>query len=613
MVRKFDKEQWINKKYSSFKNITLNEFRKLKIKPQITLLTVNDIEREAVLKEMANIPGIHCKYSIYHKTQTYYIGRFGSYIAVMVQSSMGTSGPTSATLTTQETLSIWRTPVIVAVGVAMGLKPGNQKPGDVLISKTIQNYNVNKITNKGIIDRSARPLASSILVNRFTNCMEWKYNDSEGNPCKIHSGLIITGGSLVNDPSFTQNLKKNYKDAIGNEMEASGIWSASEKSEFMVHWIIVKGICDWGYEKKDDLQPLAASAAVSLCKTVFSNDTTLEGIVKVQAQSAKKLTRINSLKFYYLRTKYGFSTQHIAAKTGIDEVRIKELESFKYDSFPFDNGAFPVCTNDEIKKIERIINYGRRLLEVKDEPADFMGYLLSFYFKNKLKRPFKQIKAVVFDFDGTLTKSYDKTTTWQRIWVKLGYDVRECNKLHEEFSAKQFDHQKWCDITCEYFRSRGMTKTILNDVASEISLIEGSIPTLKKLNDEGIHLFIASGSIRDVIYDVLGSDNISLFEEIQANRMEFDRNGKLRKIIGTKYDFEGKCTFIEHVAYQLNCNPYEILFVGNSNNDEVAFSSGAVTLCVNPDQTNQYKTNIWNNLISDMHNLKEILNFIDLP
>ncbi len=612
MKKKFDIEIWKAKKYSSFKKITLSEFKKLKIKPQITLLTSNDIEREAVLKEMANIPDNHCKYSIYYKTQTYYIGRFGAYIAVMVKSSTGTSDPTSATLTVQETLSVWKTPVIIAVGIAMGLKTDSQKMGDVLISKTILNYNVNKITTGGIIDRSARPVASSILHNRFTNCMDWRYYDNDGNPCKIHSGLILTGASLYNDRPSTQNLKNTYKDAIGNDMEASGVWSASEKSDFMVHWIIVKGISDWGYDKKDDFQPLAASAAVSLCKTVFSNNTTLEGIVKAQRTSPRGNTRINSLKLYYLRINLGLSTRDVAAKTGISEVRIKEYESFKSDIFPFDYTAFPECSIDKIRKIERVVKYGKKVLEIERKPTDFMGYLLSFYFKNKLKKTFKHVKAIVFDFDGTLTKSNDKTTTWQRIWLKLGYDVEICNNLHGQFSAKMIEHQKWCDITCDYFKRKGMTKNTLNEVASEISLIEGAIPTLRKFKEDGIFLYIASGSIKDVINNVLGLDNTTIFEEIQANRMEFDSNGNLRKIIGTKYDFEGKCTFIKHVADQLNINPYEILFVGNSNNDELAYASGAITLCVNPNQTNQYKANVWNNLINDMNTLKEIANFIEI-
>lgn len=40
---------------------------------------------------------------------------------------------------------------------------------------------------------------------------------------------MITGGALVNNSQFVSELIKEYPDAIGNEMEASGVWAASER------------------------------------------------------------------------------------------------------------------------------------------------------------------------------------------------------------------------------------------------------------------------------------------------------------------------------------------------------------------------------------------------
>lgn len=65
------------------------------------------------------------------------------------------------------------------------------------------------------------------------------------------------------------------------------------------------------------------------------------------------------------------------------------------------------------------------------------------------------------------------------------------------------------------------------------------------MRDNNIHLFIASGSIRDVIVKVIGVNNVHLFEEIKVYRMEFDKNGRLKRIIGTKYNFDGKRDFLK--------------------------------------------------------------------
>jgi phosphoserine phosphatase len=94
--------------------------------------------------------------------------------------------------------------------------------------------------------------------------------------------------------------------------------------------------------------------------------------------------------------------------------------------------------------------------------------------------------------------------------------------------------------------------------------------------------------------------------------MTFDKNGKLEKIIGTIFDFKGKASYIEKIANELNIKPYEILFVGNSNNDQLAYTSGAVTLCVNPILTDPFDEKKWSNTINDMHNLDQILKYINL-
>lgn len=611
MKQKFSHTKWDSLCEPSFKEIDFPQLKRLSIKPLIALAVVNDIEKKAVLSSLKSFPKTHRKYKVVHNKQTYYLGMFGFYPSVVVQSGMGIDGPMDATLTIHETIQTWKINVVIAIGVAMGLKQGKHHFGDVLVSQTIQNYNKNKVIPKSQINRSVRPMSSIPLCDRFKNCSNWQYYDENDRKCNVHLGLIITGGSVVNAPKLAHQLSKKYPDAIGNEMEASGVWAASERED--VHWIVVKGICDWGMEKTDDYQPLAASAAVSLCKHIFKSKMALSGIIKNNTpKSTSNRVKVNSLKLYYYRLENNITTQQLALKTGISEIKLKKLESFNASALKFDHSEFPECTLNEIRKIEKVICNGRRILRIENTSKDYMGYLLSYYFKGKLKQTYTGIKAIVFDFDGTLTKNHDRYSTWQKIWLKLGYTVNDCNELHERFSQNEFSHQEWCNKTCEKFQEKGMTNRILSEVANEISLIEGTIPTLKKMHDNNIHLFIASGSIRDVIVKVIGENNVHLFEEIKANRMEFDKNGRLKRIIGTKYDFDGKRDFVEKVAQALDINTCNILFVGNSNNDQLAYQSGAVTLCVNPDLTDPQNKKIWHNAIYEMQNLNEIMSYVNL-
>lgn len=608
----FNLAKWNSLREPRFQDINYAQFKKLSIKPLIIIVVVNEIEKKAVLSSLKSFKASSSKYKITYNKQTYFLGVFGIVPSVVIQTGMGIDGPRDATLSINEAIRAWKVNVVIAIGVAMGLKHKSQKLGDVLVSQTIQNYNKTKITPNGEIDRGARPTSSILLYDRFKNQSNWKYYDAQNNKCKIHYGLIITGGSVVNHSLRTVQLKVKYPDAIGNEMEASGVWAASEREG--VHWIIVKGICDWGMHKNDKSQPLAASAAVSLCLHVFKSETALNGIVKHKFEVSKHTysTQINSLKLHYFRDYKHLSTSQIALKTGISEIRIKELEAFN-TTIKYDYSEFPKSSPQEIKKLESVVCEGRHILTVEKSPKDYMGYLLSHYYKTRLRQTYNNIKVIVFDFDGTLTNSQRNShNTWQRIWLKLGYSIKDCNNLHEKFSRHEFDHQTWCNITCERFQTKNMTKKILTEVANEIILMEGTIPTLKKLKDNDIHLYIASGSIRDVIINVIGENNVYLFEEIKANNMEFDKNGYLKRIIGTKYDFIGKSEFIERISNSLNINPYNILFIGNSNNDQLAYKSGAVTLCVNPIETDPENKKVWHNTIRNMENLNEILEYIDI-
>jgi HAD superfamily phosphoserine phosphatase-like hydrolase len=614
-MKQFDKLKWQNQEVNSFEEISLKNFKNLVIEPKVAFVTANDIEKDAVLKEMDIFPNVNAKYSISHEDHTYYVAQFGIYPIVMIKlGTMGTTDPDAALLSVYELLNVWKKiKAVIAVGVAMGMKQNKQDFGDVVISKRICNYNVTKLTDDKEIERSSQPIASLMLVNRFDNCNKWKFLRENGTPCKKHIGLVITGASLVDDPEFRNKLVKRFPDAIGNEMEASGIWAACEKMK--KEWIIVKGICDWGVGKTDEYQELAAASAVSLCKQVLSNPSALEETIKGKGKgkSNTQTTRINSLKLYYYREEKGLSTDELSKLTKIPEHKIKSFESFNVSKRPFDKFSFPECTTNEIKKLENILRYGRKVLDVEDKTTDFMGYLLSFYYRKKLRRIYNDIKVIVFDFDGTLTLNQTKArSTWQRIWVKLGYTVNECMELHNQFTNKEFGHPEWCNITCEKFKSKGMTKNILKEVASEMILIPGCIPTLKKIKEQGLLLYITSGSIKEVIEEVLGHENISIFEDFESNKMTFDKNGKLAKIIGTEYDFEGKANYIKKIANDLKINPHEILFIGDDHNDVFVYTSGAVTLCVNPNDADSTNRKKWHNVIYDMQNLEEILKYINI-
>ncbi len=217
------------------------------------------------------------------------------------------------------------------------------------------------------------------------------------------------------------------------------------------------------------------------------------------------------------------------------------------------------------------------------------------------------MKAVFFDFDGTLTTK--SPNIWKAIWRTCGYETTKDSyftELFTKFIKGQISHQKWCDLTCEKFKDKKFDIYKLKDISKQINLIDGLEYFLKELKSQGYSLHIISGNIKQVIHMVLGN-NVKYFDSINANKFEFNEKGNLKKIHGTNYDFEGKAKFIDEYKLKTNSRAEDLYFVGNSDNDEWAYKSGCKTICINPENTDINNSNVWHKVRKNVTNINEIL------
>ncbi len=221
-------------------------------------------------------------------------------------------------------------------------------------------------------------------------------------------------------------------------------------------------------------------------------------------------------------------------------------------------------------------------------------------------------KAIVFDFDGTLTKKRVNGTTWENLWAAIGDTEKTGPRLYAQFHRKEIDYAMWCKLVEAEFQKAGLQKTQLLGIAAQIKLIDGVKETVAFCKKHDIKLYIASGSIDVVIQAVLGEYKAD-FTGISANKMRFNEHGALQALEPTKYDYEGKARYIAKISTKLQVPPQSILFVGNSFNDQFAVQSGARTLCINASRTNPTDAAIWNHQIKECKNLLEILSFIHVP
>lgn len=222
------------------------------------------------------------------------------------------------------------------------------------------------------------------------------------------------------------------------------------------------------------------------------------------------------------------------------------------------------------------------------------------------------MKIVFFDFDGTLT--YTTLNFWKKLWVTLGYDIGEGSyykKLFHDAYAGKITHQRWCDLICKEFRKTGLTAEMLADIANTIDVMDGFDQTMQTLKDRGYTLYIVSGNIKEVIEYNLREKKY-YFDYIFGNEFKFDKNGLLKKIVGTKYDNQGKAKLIKKISKQTKTPVKDIWFVGNGGNDEWVYETGCKTLLINPYDTKKHDDqSVWHKQISNVNNLTQILEIIN--
>lgn len=181
---------------------------------------------------------------------------------VHLRTSAGSMGVSSAGGVLPQAMTVLDAQFIIGAGICFGLKPkaqkaGDQEYGDVLFSTYIQDYETVRLGTE-VKPRGER-LPAGVGLLQAVRIARDTTDQSEFN---IYEGLMLSGQKLVDDESFVQMLRSTYPDAIGGEMEGNALAASS------IHdgrqWITIKGICDWGMEKEDGWQKIAAERACKL-------------------------------------------------------------------------------------------------------------------------------------------------------------------------------------------------------------------------------------------------------------------------------------------------------------------------------------------------------------
>ena len=213
-------------------------------------------------------------------------------------------------------------------------------------------------------------------------------------------------------------------------------------------------------------------------------------------------------------------------------------------------------------------------------------------------------KAVIFDFDGTLTND---NNTWYKIWNEL--NMRDVDDyLYDKYKKGEFTYDEWVEEAFKYFIKGKLNKSIIIKVAKETKPINNIEQTFKLLNEKGIKIYVLSGGIKNVIEIVLDKSK-KYINSIEAHNLKLNN---LNCVVGYEnpdHNLHNKQEYIKRIIEQLNIKPEELLFVGNDWIDETACKTGCQTLCINPEETNANDKSIWHDHL-ETDNLLDIMKFV---
>lgn len=276
LVYRIEDQSWYAGDFPQTTIIDREEIAALKEKIEVLLITANPQELGAVMHLVEPYPGRKRILQAFVGPETYYLGKFGAYTAVVTKCRQGAFDMGAIMAATGYALNVWHPRAAIMVGVAFGKDPEKQQIADVLVASQIIPYERVRIGDEQIF-RGAIPPSNATLLNRFENAPTWRFVRPDGVACSLHIGPILSGEKLIDDPAFKRQLFQRFPQAIGGEMEGAGLWAASGQLD--VAWILVKAICDWADGRKHKQhQPLAAAAAASLVHHVLSMRTTLDSI-----------------------------------------------------------------------------------------------------------------------------------------------------------------------------------------------------------------------------------------------------------------------------------------------------------------------------------------------
>lgn len=244
------------------------------------IMVATDVELNAVIEKFklnGNQPTLY-----FDGGRAFYdLGYLNRRRIALVKTEMGSSSVGGSSSTALRMINHLSPNFIVMVGIAFGVDRNKQSIGEVLISKQVLCYDLQRVGTGAdgepvMKSRGDKTSADPTLVSLF------QATGAVWSDASVTAGLLLSGDKLVDNRDFREQIRAfSGGEAIGGEMEGTGLIQAC--AETSTRWVIVKAICDWAdgnkSHRKKERQELAAKNAVSFMFSALQVETGAGGAI----------------------------------------------------------------------------------------------------------------------------------------------------------------------------------------------------------------------------------------------------------------------------------------------------------------------------------------------
>ncbi len=190
-----------------------------------------------------------------------------------------------------------------------------------------------------------------------------------------------------------------------------------------------------------------------------------------------------------------------------------------------------------------------------------------------------RFKLIAFDIDGTLVNGPRNLTVWEILNERFIGTADVNIDRYSRFKSGELSYAEWVELDVTGWRDAGAKRQDLVDAFSALTVVDGARETLDTIKQADIRLVAITGTLDLMLHSLIPD---APFDEVYANHIGFDDEGRISHWSSTPFDMRGKAQLLRTLAMREGISLDDCAYVGDSSNDVWIAREAGFTVAFNP-------------------------------